>query len=370
MKIPLLKIIKVDMSGEIFPEKYFDEIMDFVKKNDITHIFVYSFNRLSRSFPLGVYLVYTLWKNDVQIVTRGFTPDHTKHAHRIRVWMELLFSEMEHGGISENTRRGIIHKLKKGIYFREKPPWGYEKIGSKLFLIEKYKPIIIDIFDFFISTNSYAKVCRTINKKYEKILDEPLTKSNIYQIIHNRIYSGYYSYDGLLIGEDGEDDKPRPELQAVDEEIFQKANEIAWEKRNGPSKSDDLFSYSVEEWMDKYGPGYVVDYMDCLTWRCPECHSTDLKMNGSQVRNGTAYKLFYCKDCNHHFRVSTATQIKHFTSIQPHRCMNCGTVDKFIVEDSQLSEYYRAVCKECGFEALVRKDKNFFSKNTVNKTKI
>jgi len=125
MKVPLIKTIEDDISGEIFIEKYFDEIMDTVKKHNVTHVYVYSFDRLSRSFFLGVKMVHYLWKYDVTIVTRSFIPDPSKHDHRIRVYMELLFAEMEHGGISERTRLGIIQKLKKKkkrlIFLKEFP---------------------------------------------------------------------------------------------------------------------------------------------------------------------------------------------------------------------------------------------------------
>ena len=358
--VAIVKVIKIDMSGKLFPKQYYDEILDIVKKKKITHVYVYSFDRLSRSFPSGVRLANSLFEQDVKIITSTLSPDHTKHTNRVQVWMSLLFAEMAHGGIIETTRLGMIHKLEHGIYPRKKPPYGFERIDLKLQLKSGYKQVIEDIFKTYTEAASYAKTSRIINRKYKGQLDVPLTGSKVNQIINNQIYSGFYHYDGLLFGENGENDAPRQEMQAIDKKTFDAAQKIANKKRNGHSQGDDILNHSIEKWVEKYGPGYIVDHMDCLTWRCPRCHSTDLSMNGSQVRNGSAYKLLYCNKCTHHFRISTALPISNFTSLQPRRCMKCGTVDNFIVEDSQLSEYYRVVCKECGFESLVRKNETVF----------
>jgi len=371
-KIPLIGLIKDDMSGEIFIEKYYAEIMEKIEKQHVTHVFVYSYDRLTRSFPHGVWLVYNLWKKGVIIVTKSFTADPSKHTHRIRVWLSIFFAEMEHGGISERTRRGTIHKLKTGEYSREKPPFGYDKIDLKLHLKKEYKPVIEDIFDFFISLKSYAEVRRRINIKYEKTLDKPLPKGKVHQIINNWIYAGYYSYDGMLFGEEDKDDSPRPELQAVSKEIFLKANKIAEEIWRKNSHGNNDLPSCITKGIEEYGLGPVVDRHEALTFKCPLCESTEhLTYNGYSNRNNTAMRNLICKNPTHGngyaFRVPNGVEIKQSKNLNPRRCMDCGSVDDFTISESQLKDYNTVKCNVCGFELLVKK-KDIFIRDQEDDT--
>ena len=116
MNVEIIKIIKEDISGERFLKENCESILKLVEEHDLTHIFVHSLDRLSRSFPYGVMLVQQLWEKDVQIVTSTFTPNPSKSNDRLQVWLSLLFAEIEHGGIHERTKRGIITRFKSGIY--------------------------------------------------------------------------------------------------------------------------------------------------------------------------------------------------------------------------------------------------------------
>jgi DNA invertase Pin-like site-specific DNA recombinase/DNA-directed RNA polymerase subunit RPC12/RpoP len=350
--------IKKDISGELFPKEFFDYIMDLVKKEKITHVFVYSFDRLSRSFSYGVWLVQSFWDNDVQIVTSTFMPDKNKHFDRIKVWFELLIAEVQHGDIEEKTKRGIIHKLRQGLWMREDPPWGFELVDGKLHVIEGFIEIIQFIFDTYILTENYAETARKTNDKYGGKYDKPLTSNNIRSIVNDIKYTGYYGFDGAIIGDIKTNNQPHKGMNAIDKITWDKAQSIIIKRRREKTKTSHKIPI-IEEWKNFYGQEYVYEEID-HTPRCPHCYSADITKEGSQVRNGTLIRLYRCIKENFVFRSPSAAQIKKFNSFYPLRCMYCGSVDSFNVRNSQLTDYLEVVCKECGFLALVKKKDDLF----------
>ena len=150
LNVEIIKTIREDISGKKFPKENYEFIVKLVEERAITHVFVYSLDRLSRSFPHGVMLIQSLWDRSVKIVTSTFMPNSDKSNERLQVWLSLLFAEMEHGGIHERTRRGMIAKFKGGIYPLPWLPFGYERIDLKIYLKPGYKPVIRFIFETFI----------------------------------------------------------------------------------------------------------------------------------------------------------------------------------------------------------------------------
>ena len=136
-----------------------------------------------------------LWEKNIQLVTSTFSPDPEKAYDRSHVWLELFLSEIGYEGIHEKTTRGIITKLSKGEYFFERPPFGYEKDRQKIRLRTDYKPIIKFIFSTFIQTRSYAETARYVNDKYKKLLEVDIQSWKIKNIIMDRIYIGYLSWN-------------------------------------------------------------------------------------------------------------------------------------------------------------------------------
>ena len=187
LNVEIIKIIKKDISGVKFAKDNYKYILNLVEVHSITHVFVQSFDRLSRSLPHGVILIQSLWDKSVQIVTSTFTPDSNKSNDRIQIWLPLLFAEMEHGSIHERTKRGMATKLTSGIYPLPWLPFGYERIDLKIFLKPEYKPIIQSIFDIFIQVKCYNGTARSINEEYGGKMDFTLQGREIIKIVLYKI---------------------------------------------------------------------------------------------------------------------------------------------------------------------------------------
>ena len=358
--IPIIETIRSNMSGFIFPKRYYKKILKIVKDENVTHIFVYSLDRFSRNLPWGSKLVEDLWEKGVQIVTKTLVPDLDNPNDRAQVWLLMFLAEINYSDIHEKTSRGIITKLSKGEYFYDKIPFGYYRVDLEIFLDPVYKPIIIFLFNTFIQKRSYAESARLVNDKYGKIIGHELKARHIKKIISDKIYIGYFSWNGITIGKDGDAGKPRQELIAIDIDTFEKAQHIAQKIGSRYTRNNISYMKPLSQWRDEYGPVFLLDNCENLIVSCPKCGSIDLISNGKEIINGTLIFRFRCRKDNHKFRFPAGNQLKHFRSVHPLRCMNCGVPDHFEITRSQLTEYYTAICTECGYKVLVEKN-NYFN---------
>jgi len=351
--LKIVEKIKVTMSGEKFPFEYYDKIIDIVKKKKITHLLVYSIDRLARSLPGGARLIQKLWDLNVRIVTYSMDTIGKTPSERANVWMALMMAEIEFNNIHERTRRGIMFKLSNGKYLRNKPPWGYSLRDGELKIKQGYDEIVDAIFTTFIDCREYAKTSRIINKKYGDLLNKKLSPTKVRSIILNTKYMGFFSRDGALIGKDGSPTDPIEEMQAIKQSLFEKANRIASEKIDENTSHSTILDSPYQRYLEEFGSQFIEDYLPFKRC-CPKCESINLVKNGSSVRDGKLYHLFKCKDCQHSFRAASTTELENVASLTKLRCMNCGAVNRFDIKESDLyKKYSRVCCTECGFTTLI-----------------
>ncbi len=343
MNLEMVKVIKDVISGEIFPKKYFNEIIDTVKKENIRYILVYAIDRFARSLPYGAYLLEKLREiGDVQIITSTGVFDLNNSNHRTQIWFALLMAEMEQGSREERTMRGMITKLRKGEWPLS-PPFGYEVVDGRLRLIQKYRPIIIFVFETFIETASYAQTARLTNEKYGKVIGFGLTASKVKKIIHDKIYLGYLRWNGMLFGE-GVENKPREDLKIIDKKTFERAQAVAARINQRYSKSDDGI---IAKLIEQYGMENTMEILN-LRPACPKCGSYNVQRNGREENQSK----FICKDCSHQFRIPSKKQIKKLKESSWLSCPRCNSKNIGIRIDG---DFLELKCMDCGYSELYEK---------------
>lgn len=308
MEVEVAERISEQISGKTFPSENEARILDIVEKKGITHLFVYSFDRLSRNFPRGVALVDTLWSKDIVIVTSELTPNPSKKEDRLRVWFDLLFAEMELEGIHERTARGMITKLNRGEYCFSRIPFGCERVDLKLRVKPDYREVIAFVFTVFIRLRNYAGTARIVNEQYGRKMGFELKPRDITAIVRNKVYLGFLSWNGSIFGK-GDENTPWEELRVVDEELFERAQEIARQIGDRCSKSREILPSSARNLINEYG-AEALDILDNLQLLCPRCGSSRLQKNGRETINSTPQVKCICCNCGHEFRFPSGTQIR------------------------------------------------------------
>ena len=342
LNVEVIKIIKEDISGVKFAKDNYEHILNLVEVHNITHVFVHSFDRLSRSLPYGVMLVQSLWDRGVKIVTSTFTANSDRSNDRLQVWLSLLFAEMEHGAIHERTKRGMVTKLASGIYPLPWLPFGYERIDLKIQLKSEYKPVIKFIFEIFIQVKCYNDTARRVSNEYGRKMDFILKGRDIRKIVQDKIYLGYLNWGGMLFGE-GDENKAREDLKAIDKKTFSMAQVVVDQIGHRYSRAGGS---PIEKLVDEYGTEATVDACN-LNISCPKCGSVETQKNGKENVGEHIQLKYICVKCGHHFRFPSGRQRKKIEKTISFPCRNCGLKDHFVLERYQGS-FWKLICKKCG----------------------
>lgn len=345
MNIEVVEVIKEVISGEVFPVEYFDYILKVADEKKINCIIVYAIDRFARNYSYGSILLQKLHeKRNIKIITSLRTYDLNNREDRFWVGLLLVLAEREQGNRLERTFRGMVTKLKKGMWPLS-PPFGYEKIDNQLRLLPEYKPVIHFIFDIFIQIKNYAETARIVNEKFGKEMDFELTSNKIKKIVQDRTYLGFLRWNNILFGE-GDGNKSREELKAIDSETFEKAQVIVKQISRRYSKAS---SSPVERLVEEYGIEAVNEASKrYLKISCPKCGSVELQKNGNEEMNGSLQSKYICKRCGHHFRFPSEKQLKKIENLVSLPCRKCGLRDQFILE-KDISGFWKLICKECGY---------------------
>ncbi len=354
----IIRLISETVSGEVFPKKYFNELIELAEKEKIDYILVYSLDRFARNLPYGSYLLQKLAERGVKILTSVAEYDLNNPNDRQWVWISLLFSETENYYRCERTARGILKRLNEGGV-PYKPPFGCEILDGKVRIKPSYKPVIRFIFSSFIQLKCYNKVAELVNEKFGNEMDFRLDGQTVKRIITNPIYMGFVPWNGLLFGRDGSPDKPNENLRVIDDETFKKAQAIVRviNKKNSrkPNPSNDLVMKLIEE----YGADMVLNLFN-LKVSCSKCDSINLKENGSEVIGGALVKKYICRECGYQFRFPAAKRLKEIKKLNPRRCMRCGTADRFIIKQNK--GLWELMCQDCGYIVFLPKEDEYVSK--------
>lgn len=348
MNLEMVEIIKDVVSGEVFPKKYFNKILDMVEKENAKYILVYALDRFARNLPYGAYLLEKIYEiGKAQIITSTGIFDLNNRNHRVQVFFSLLISEMEQGSREERTFRGMVTKLKRGEWPLS-PPFGYERVDCKLRLIPEYIPVIRFTFDTFIRVKSYAATARLVNNKYGKEMGFELTGCKIKKIVQDKVYLGFLRWNGMLFGE-GEEGKPSEKLKVIDNKTFDEAQTVVKGINQKYSRGNNA---AVENFIEKYGVENVIEVFN-LKPACPRCNSYNTQRNGREKINGTVHLKYICKKCGHQFRFPSKKQLKRIENLFSLLCKKCDSRSQFILEKNAY-DFWELICKNCGNKTLLQ----------------
>lgn len=361
--LEFVKIIKEVISGNVFPEKYFDDILQTAEDEEVDVVVFYSLDRFARNFAAGAQLLKELYrKRGVKIITSLGALNWGKPKDKFMIGSFLLFAEMDKENTKDKCLNGIVTKLKNGIWFLN-PPFGCEKDEGKLRLNSNYRPIIKFIFDTFLKVKEYEETARRANEQYGEKMGIELTGGKIKKILKDKTYLGYLRWGGTLYGE-GEENKPIEGLRAVEQATFNKAQQIIKRKDRVYSREDNGV---IEELVEEYDLESVAEVFS-LKPSCEECGSHNTHKNGKEETSGMLQLKFICADCGHHFRIPTKRKIKRIQDLVSLSCKKCGSKNKFTLEKD--GDFWKLICENCGEGRLLTeycdRGKNSSKENNLN----
>lgn len=350
--------ISVGMSGDVFLKRYRDRILKAIEEKKIDYILVYKIDRFTRNLSQGTLIMKEILKLGCKIITPSEVIDDSSDL--LMPHIEMAISEHNRKTIVERGNEGIIYLLKKGIYPFKHLPIGMKTIGDKnspeyrkVYFDHSFDDVIIDLFQFFIETKSYASTTRKINNIYKKRFRNPLSTDRVKNALSNTMYIGFISFNGNRYGKNGSTSDPNLSLIAIDEETFETAQEVIQRIKGKRSKNVTPLKDSLGDLVETYGFDMVINYLDkFILIRCPRCGNNKLDRNGPEINQGYLLQKYKCTngECDYQFRFPSVQQLKHLRSMDPRRCPHCGSSNNFSIKRSALSGFFKVICNECHYE--------------------
>ena len=188
-------------SGGTLERPALKKLMDDIEHGLIDIVVVYKIDRLSRSLMDFVKIVEVFDRHKVTFVSITQSFNTTTSMGRLMLNILLSFAQFEREVIGERIRDKFAASRKKGMWMGGCPPLGYDVVSRKLVVNPLEAPLVREIFESFIQTESCVAIIRKLNAVgYTKKSwvtqggrhheGRPLDKQYIYRILHNRVYLG------------------------------------------------------------------------------------------------------------------------------------------------------------------------------------
>lgn len=312
MEVPLYTnpIVDVALTGTNTERGGLEEIVRLVQHPQVNYFFVHDVDRLARWNSFCLFLIEVFTRNfDITVVTDEGVLDLDSLEGLATTWVQSMAGEIENRNKAKRTLGGQIEQFSKGNYesWFKRYKIGYKPSEEKLLeKDEKEVEIAKAMFRTFDQAGEYGPYAETrdkINAQYGEILDEKLKHDPLKQMLTDPLYIGKPTVAGKSIGDDGQKRVlERPELQIIDEDLFDSVNGKIdrIEDRQSSSKQPGEV-LELEYIIHEFGLLPLIESSDDVVMHCHKC---DAKM----VRDGTdtvedpeqRVIIFKCPECEDH----------------------------------------------------------------------
>lgn len=355
-EIHIEKIYKISesASGKQARKKFY-EILQFVKKNNITIILCEKIDRLTRNLKDAATVsdwVHEDKSHEVHFVKENFIVNNNTKAHENFVWdMKVAMARFYTNNLSEEVKKGQKEKLAQG-WLPTRPPTGYKTIGEKghktNVVDETTAPLIKKMFQLY-STGNYSVVSLE-DEMYKlglrSVKGNKVLQSRIYDLLQDPFYCGKMRWNGEIY--------PAKHEPLISKDLFEKAQNIL--KRRGKTTLSTQHNYLFRSKVFCEGCGGV------LSW---------------ETQKGTLYG-----HCNNHLKSRNCpkkTYIKEtevekqidiiFSKIAPKSEAVLKWIEDIIREENsgQIKERETEIQRLNGLLLNIRKEKDKYFEATISK---
>jgi site-specific DNA recombinase len=221
--------------------KTFNEMLDYVDRNNIRFIICEKIDRLTRNLKDAATISDWIQDNEeheVHFVKENFVVNKNTRAHENLVWdMKVAIARFYTNNLSEEVRKGQKEKISQG-WLPSRASLGYKTIGEKghkiHILDEKTAPLVRKMFEY-ATTGTYsltALVEKMFAEGLRSINGKKVSKSRVEEMLKDPFYYGCIRWKGEV----HTNGKHEP---IVTKEIFQKVQDVLTRKKAPHYKSRD-----------------------------------------------------------------------------------------------------------------------------------
>lgn len=299
----------------------FNEMLAFVKKNNIKLIICEKVDRLTRNFKDATDI--NDWINDdasreVHFVKENVVLNKDSRSNEKFIWnIKVSVAQYYIDNLSEEVKKGQKEKIAQG-WLPTRPPIGYKTVGEKghkIHIIDEQKaPLVKKMFELYATGNYSIKRLTEFMNELGLRNDggNKLVKSRVHQYLTDPFYIGYNKWNGqLTLG------KQEP---LIDESLFEKIQKLL--------KSKTTPKYSKHNFLFKGG------------LRCKECQGTITW----EVQKGITYG-----HCNH-YRNCAQSNWAHENKVEEQLIQGLSVLQ---LRSIRLAEWIKKALKETHKDEIV-----------------
>jgi DNA invertase Pin-like site-specific DNA recombinase len=185
------------VSGGTLERPVLKRLVADIREGLIDVVVVYKIDRLSRSLVDFTKLVEVFDANGVTFVSVTQSFNTTTSMGRLTLNILLSFAQFEREVIGERIRDKVAASRKRGMWMGGFVPLGYDVRERKLVVNDAEAALVRRIFQGFIEVESCTKLVQALRAEGATTKrGRPLTKSDVYRILSNRVYLGEAVHKG------------------------------------------------------------------------------------------------------------------------------------------------------------------------------
>jgi DNA invertase Pin-like site-specific DNA recombinase len=185
------------ISGGTLERPALKRLVADIQEGLVDVVVVYKIDRLSRSLVDFTKLVEVFDANNVTFVSVTQSFNTTTSMGRLTLNILLSFAQFEREVIGERIRDKVAASRKRGMWMGGYVPLGYDVRERKLVVNDAEAELVRRIFQGFVEMESCTKLVQVLRAEGATTKrGRPLTKSDVYRILSNRVYMGEAVHKG------------------------------------------------------------------------------------------------------------------------------------------------------------------------------
>ena len=179
------------VSGGTLERPALKRLVADIQEGLVDVVVVYKIDRLSRSLVDFTKLVEVFDANSVTFVSVTQAFNTTTSMGRLTLNILLSFAQFEREVIGERIRDKVAASRRRGMWMGGCLPLGYDVRDRKLIVNEAEAALVRRIFRGFVEMESATRLVQVLRTEGATTKrGRPLTKSDAYRILSNRVYLG------------------------------------------------------------------------------------------------------------------------------------------------------------------------------------
>ncbi len=184
------------VSGGTTQRPALQAMLDAARCRQFDMVVVFKLDRLARNQRDFLNLLDSLSRHGVEVASATEPFDSASYLGRAMRNLLGVFAEMEREMISERTREKAEASRRKGLFLLGKPPFGYRRKDSRLFVEQEEARVVRLIFSRYQQLGSCHEVASSLTRdgilrpKRDGSL-KPWSRKEIQRTLRNALYAGF-----------------------------------------------------------------------------------------------------------------------------------------------------------------------------------